>query len=303
MTAIPLYRGMVNTWECDVNGHMNVQFYLGKTGEGMPHLRNAIGLTPEVIGATGRSYAAIKALIRYRQEVHAGDPLSVEARIVEVTDKTITIVADMVRDSDGKLSARVELTVIAFDLKRRRAMTWAPEQRQRLDALLTEPPPALRPPGTGGSATPPAGVSPRAPLLTAQSSVKSWECDELGHFSAQFYMDRVTDSVSHMLAAMGLDPASRAERGVVTGALEYDIRFRRELRAGEVVTLHSGLLGLGDKTFRAGHVMREALGGKVCATFDSIGVCIDTRARRAVPFPDDLRERASGLFIAWPPEN
>ncbi|MEQ9641012.1 MAG: thioesterase family protein [Alphaproteobacteria bacterium] len=303
MTAIALYRGMVNTWECDVNGHMNVQFYLAKTGEGMPHLRQAIGLTPAVIADTGRSYAAIKALVRYRQEVHAGDPLHVEATIVEATDKTMTIVADMTRSSDGKLSARVELTAIAFDLTARRAMAWAPEQRERIDALLSERPAELRAPGTGGPSTPPDGASPRAPLLSAQSSVKAWECDELGHFSAHFYMDRVTDSVSHMLAAMGLDPASRAERGVVTGALEYDIRFRRELRAGEVVTLHSGLLGLGEKTFRAGHVMREAGSGKVCATFDSIGVCIDSKARRAVRFPDDLRDRAAGLFIDWPPES
>ncbi len=303
MTAIPLYRGMVNTWECDVNGHMNVQFYLGKTGEGMPHLRNAIGLTPAVIAETGRSYAAIKAMVYYRQEVHAGDPLHIDARLVEASDKTMTIVADLMRSSDGKLSARVELTVIAFDLNARRAMAWAPEQRERIDALLSDRPADLRAPGTGGPSSPPAGVSLRGPLMTAQSAVKSWECDELGHFSAQFYLDRVSDAVSHMLAAMGLDPASRAERNVVTGALEYDIRFRRELHAGEVMTLHSGLLGLGNKTFRAGHILREANSGKICATFDSIGVCIDATARRAVRYPDDLRDRAAELFIAWPPEN
>ena len=34
-----VWRGGVNTWECDEMGHMNVRFYLAKAMEGLPHFQ------------------------------------------------------------------------------------------------------------------------------------------------------------------------------------------------------------------------------------------------------------------------
>lgn len=302
MTVLELYRGNTETWECDVNGHMNVQFYTGKTGAGMAHLRNAIGLTPDVIAATGRIYAAVEARINYLAELHAGDGLHVEARIVDAGDKTMRFVADVIRSADGLLAARQTLTVVSFDLNTRRAVPWADAQRRRIANLMTEAPAAQRPPSTG-IAVPalPPGIAYAAPQLSARSAVKAWECDELGHMSVQFYMDRVNDAVAHVLNRFGLGAGMRRDNNLGTAALEYTIRFMRELRAGEVMSIESGLLALGERTFRCGHIMREDVSGAVCATFDSVGICIDMQRRRAVPYPDELRQRAAAMYIAWPP--
>lgn len=300
--VLEIYRGTVNSWECDVNGHLNVQFYIGKTSEGMSHLRAAIGLTPQVIAETGRSFAAVEALIHYRQELHAGEPMHVALSVIRMTDKSMTVCADVIRSVDGALAARQEITVVSFDLKSRRSMPWADEQRARIAALLTEPPPLLHESGTGGPSMPPPGIALVEPVLTARSGVAAWECDELGHMSVQFYMDRVSDAVDHIASLLGLTPAERARRNLGTAALEYRIRFFRELRAGEAISMHSGMLGFGGRTFRYGHVLREDAGGRICATFDSVGCCIDMERRQAVPLPDDLRARAAQLFIAWPPQ-
>ena len=41
---IEVYRGSINTWECDEMGHMNVRFYVAKSMEGLAEFAHAVGL-------------------------------------------------------------------------------------------------------------------------------------------------------------------------------------------------------------------------------------------------------------------
>ena len=72
------------------------------------------------------------------------------------------------------------------------------------------------------------------------------------------------------------------------------------MRAGDIYSMHSGLLDVAEKTFRFGHVLVDDCTGTVCATFDAIGCMFDLQARRAMEIPAELREKACQSLIAWP---
>ena len=48
-----VWRGGVNTWECDEMGHMNVRFYVANAMEGLVGLAAALGM-PEAFKTNAR---------------------------------------------------------------------------------------------------------------------------------------------------------------------------------------------------------------------------------------------------------
>ncbi len=298
-----VYRGVANAWECDIMGHLNVQFYTGKTSEAMAHLRAAIGLAPSVIRRDRLSAIAVHARSRYLRELQAGDILFSRAGLLEADEKTLLAHVEIVNAESGEVACEFELRTICFDLDARRAVPWPEAVRARIDGLLTERRSPARPPSTDRPGmAPPPGRALAAPFVSAQGSVMKWECDEFEHMSAQFFVTRASDAVGHVKAAFGLDRASARANDWGTAALEYSIHFLREMKAGDIWRLESGLLDVGRKTFRFGHRLYNVETGGLCATYDAVGCLFDLRTRRSLELPDSLRERVLDHLIAWPPE-
>jgi acyl-CoA thioester hydrolase len=295
-----IYRGVVNSWECDIMGHMNVQFYTGKASEGMAHFRAACGMTPGYIARTGHSMAAVQSLARYVGELHAGDTLHIEAAVTGVGEKTVDLVADIVNSETGRLSCGFDLTCVSFDLNTRSAMPWPADIRQRLEDMRTARRDAPRPPSTGGPGAPAPAGGYIAPFVSCRGSVNSWECDELGHMGARFYMTRAADAIGHVKNRIGMSRTRAQENGWGSAALEYTIQFRRELRAGNSYSMYSGLLDVARKTFRFGHALVNDDNGDICATFDAVGCMFDMQTRKSIEIPDYVRDEASRWIIEWP---
>jgi acyl-CoA thioester hydrolase len=70
---------------------------------------------------------------------------------------------------------------------------------------------------------------------TYRGDVEAWECDAFGHMNIAFYGERFGDAAANLLAGL-----AEARRFRTVGLL---VRYRRELRAGEAITIASGVLG------------------------------------------------------------
>jgi acyl-CoA thioester hydrolase len=81
-------------------------------------------------------------------------------------------------------------------------------------------------------------------------------------------------------------------------AVEQTIQYKRELHAGDIVSVHSVLLEIKDKSVRFAHEMRKADTGEIAAMTTLTAVHFDTVARRACAFPDGVREKAAALLKA-----
>ena len=73
-------------------------------------------------------------------------------------------------------------------------------------------------------------------------------------------------------------------------------QYKRELRAGDIVSVHSVLLEIKDKSVRFVHEMRNVDTGEIAATTTLTAVHFDTVARRACAFPDSVRAKASAML-------
>ena len=78
-------------------------------------------------------------------------------------------------------------------------------------------------------------------------------------------------------------------------AVEQTIQYKRELIAGDIVSVYSAVLEIKDKSLRFSHEMRKADTDEVAATTVLTGVHLDKAARRACAFPDGIREKAAAL--------
>lgn len=294
---VPIYRGGVNAWECDVMGHLNLQFYAAKLSEGLGHLSLTLGLTPD----QGAYLRLRHAFSRYLGELHAGAVLDIRAGVLAVQSDTIDVLAEIVNAESGKVSSSFELRFDNFDPETEKAMPWADGTRQHMTAMITERLDNPRPATVGGP-VPEYSGSLTGPFVSSRGTVDSWNCDSQGRMSFQQYYAIASDGIGTVRHRMGItrDVAKLNQWG--GAALEYDVRLHAPISAGDIYSLRTGLMNLGDKTFRVGHQFVNDSSGELAATFDIVACMFDLKARRAMTIPDDIRAQAETLMITWPPK-
>ena len=133
-------------------------------------------------------------------------------------------------------------------------------------------------------------------MLTYKGTVFPWHCDEMGHMNVMWYVGKFDEATRHFFHELGITPAFVRESKRGMAAVEQTIQYKRELLAGDIVSVHSVLLEIKDKSVRFAHEMRKADTGEIAATTTLTGVHLDTVARRACAFPDSIRQKATALL-------
>jgi acyl-CoA thioester hydrolase len=134
--------------------------------------------------------------------------------------------------------------------------------------------------------------------LTYRGTVYPWHCDHVGHMNVMWYVGKFDEATWHLFAAIGLTPAFLRDNGRGMVAVEQSIAYRRELHAGDIVSVYSRILEVKDKAIRFEHEMRKDDTGEVAATTVLTALHLDTAARKACPFPAEVREKAATLTDA-----
>ena len=129
-------------------------------------------------------------------------------------------------------------------------------------------------------------------LETYRGVVYPWHIDQIGHMNVQFYAARFDEATWHFLATIGITPAYLKANGRGMAAVDQHTRYKQELHAGALIRITSELLEIKPKTVRFRHRMYNAETGVEVAVIDMVGVHLDTTARRSVPLPPDILERA-----------
>jgi acyl-CoA thioester hydrolase len=131
--------------------------------------------------------------------------------------------------------------------------------------------------------------------LTYRGTVYPWHCDHMGHMNVMWYVGKFDEATWHLFGALGLTPAFQQENGRGMAAVEQSIAYRRELHAGDIVSVYSRILDIEDKSIRFEHEMRKDDTGEVAATTVLTALHLDTAARTACSLPQDIRQRAGAL--------
>lgn len=136
-------------------------------------------------------------------------------------------------------------------------------------------------------------------VQTYRGVVYPWHCDHMGHMNVMWYVGKFDEATWNLFAQLGVSTGYMKETGSATAAVEQRLQYRKELLAGDTLSIGSGLLEVREKAVVFFHEMRNNESGDVCATCRLVGVHIDSGSRRAKPWPPGFRERASALLRAY----
>ena len=128
--------------------------------------------------------------------------------------------------------------------------------------------------------------------ITYRGTVYPSQCDHMGHMNVMWYVGKFDEASWQFFATIGFTPSRLRAEGRGLAAVEQHIEYKRELHAGDIVTVRTELLEVRDKAIRFVHEMRNDDTGEIAATTVLVGVHLDMTSRRACRLPADVLERA-----------
>jgi len=137
-------------------------------------------------------------------------------------------------------------------------------------------------------------------LQTYRGVVYPWHCDHVGHMNVMHYVGKFDEATWFLLNHIGLTRTFLATNGRGMAAVEQRIAYQRELVPGDIVAVRTGTLEIRDRVIRFVHEMRNATSGEVAAIVANTAVHLDTVARRATVFPDDVKSAARAHIVDFP---
>jgi len=135
------------------------------------------------------------------------------------------------------------------------------------------------------------------PPVTYRGVVYPWQCDHMGHMNVMWYVGKFDEATWQYFAMLGLSPSALRGEHRGMAAVQQNITYRRELRAGDVVSVRTELLEVREKTIRFRHEMQNDETGEVAATAELTGVHMDTVRRKACALPEAVLGRARSWVV------
>lgn len=134
---------------------------------------------------------------------------------------------------------------------------------------------------------------------TYRGTVYPRHLDHMDHMNVAYYVEKFDEGVWHLFASIGLTPSYMRAKNRGMAAVEMNIRYLRELCAGDLVVVRSGIVKVTGKSL---HMVQEMLNGEtgeLVALETAVAVHLDREARRATPFPEDIAARAQASRIDY----
>jgi len=133
--------------------------------------------------------------------------------------------------------------------------------------------------------------------LTYRGTVYPWHCDHMGHMNVMWYTGKFDEASWFLMGQAGLSRSVRQARNCGLAAVQQNITYKRELLAGDLITITSGILDIEEKTVRVFHEMRNEDTNEIAAFNIVTGVYMDMASRRSCPIPPDIRESIENLRV------
>lgn len=311
---IELYRGMVNTWECDEMGHMNVRFYVAKQMEGLAIMVPHLGLSRCFRPRATTTIIPADQHIRFMKEVHPGRPLVMEGGVLKVEDNRVLIYQELKHAISGETAASFRTWMVHIEAKTGKAFPWRQKTLDAFASLMVTPPDHTAPRSIDFDTRPAPSSAIVLDLpdslgipVIGRGCVPIHHCDSHGRMTPEHFIGRVSDSVPNLLTAWRDEVAEAAKakgQDIKTGAavLEYRLVYRRWPEAGDILEVRTGLGAVQSKVHSLVHWVTNPISGKVYCTSEAVAVTFDINTRKVIAADPEhmtlLEERVpKGLII------
>ncbi|MCB1448560.1 MAG: acyl-ACP thioesterase [Nitratireductor sp.] len=275
ISSLPItHRSFVNTWECDENRHMNVQFYF-----------RAFQQASEVLAlsATGNNPAARTAIVRhvrYHRELVEGRPIVVRSGHV-AEGKFAGSILHLLEDGESGMLAATALDQPGYKVGR---MEIAPEE-DWTNAL-----PRGIQPGPLGPEDIEAMLESGRAITSHAAILRNFETGPDGDLLANAIISRFTDGAPHVWTHAGIATKWLSETNQGRVAVEMKLTRLARSSEGRALSLVSWIGDMGEKTFSIRHQLQDMMSGEAIASGEVRCLVMDLTTRRAVPVPHFARD-------------
>lgn len=274
--GIETSRRFVNTWECDENAHLNVQFYYQYFEDAHVHFWFEAGWP-----AAKELPATQTHLVRFHGELHEGDLTFIRSHLV-ATDDGFALCHLMYNAETDNLSATC----------------WCPLADKNIaaeipDAPVLDSPDLARPrsldlapiPTVSREAAAQAGF-----IQTYRAVIKQIDCDWRGNATTRSLTGFQSDAAGHFWSHVGLTQNWLETNNYGRVAMESRISMLTDIQPGTPLLIMTALVGHARKTLTFRHYIFDVASGTQIAVAEITGVAIDLEKRRTVEWPDDIVE-------------
>jgi acyl-CoA thioester hydrolase len=112
-----------------------------------------------------------------------------------------------------------------------------------------------------------------------------------------WYVAKFDEACWHLLSWLGMSSSRMRTDRVGMAAVEQRIEYKREVFAGDLVSIRSKILDVKEKSVRMQHEMTNDETNEVVATMEVVGIHLNFPTRKSCPLPADLRDRASAMIV------
>jgi acyl-CoA thioester hydrolase len=290
--GVEVWRGGVNTWECDEMGHMNVRFYLAAANEGMANLAALMGMPRAFTPGASSTLLLQEHHVRFLKEARPGAGLVMTGGVLAMGENTATLLL-LLFHASGEPAAAITAKVVHVTPRDMRPFPWTRAAREMAPKLMIQAPDFAQP-----RSVPQDPVTTGASLKAADAlgldraatgAVTPADCDVFGRMLPEQVLARIYASVGHILrgsqdAMLKAQPDLEGRLG--GAAVEYRVIYHAWPGAGERLEMRSGHRDLTPKYRRVIHWLLDPTSGRPWATAEMVSLFLDLKARRSLTVAD-----------------
>ncbi len=302
--GVEIWRGGVNTWECDEMGHMNVRFYVTRAMEGLSGLAALLGLPRAFAPGAGATLLTRDMHIRFLRECRAGDALHMTGGVVDMGEHEARLLQLLIHSRSGEIAATFQTVAAHVTPGETRAFPWPNRTRDRAKKLTIEVPKEAQ-----ARSLDLGPLASKASLQRAEKlglprislgAIGLTDIDIFGRMRVEQFIGRVSDGIPSLVGGVRDIVAGHAEpkpKRFGGAVLEYRLIHFDWPRAGDRVEIRSGLAGVDGRTQRVVHWLLDPETGKAWGTSVATAITFDLDARKIVPVSDKAQKALSKHIV------
>ena len=302
-----LHESVVLPSEIDALGHLNVRHYLARMDRGIRTLLERQDIT--VAGSTVAR--RVDTYSRFRREQFEGAKLHTQGGTLGLTENGLQCYVEIQNSESGDVAASFIATIALVDVETQRPLPFPSALEATASEFAVEVPRygrprslTLTPPRTDVDAETLDELVPETGATgmmsgKRQAIVLAEDVDENGWLRED--IDVMFLPFIRQVEAGGPPPGppvfeSKDGRRIGIAMMETrNLRYRQP-REGDELRYFGADIAITEKS-RHSRRWAFAANGQLLGISDSVGVCIDLDARRAVDMPEDLRETAEANLL------
>lgn len=280
MASLETLLSFVNTWECDENDHLNVQFYFSKFEEADRQFRMMTGFSEALVGARRVRH------VRYHVELVAASLITVKSYVAFDGPHMFSVVHEMIEGSTGEVCATAIDGYTPNPSSAKQLRTRFKEVEENISKAAV--PRGISPSPFSGKPTIDDLIKSGA-LVTGRATVLPRNLNAEQKAEDAFALSCFSDAAAHVWERTPMNTAwlDKNEYGRV--ALEQKLSWISPLKVGDMVQVISTITGVQDKTFTIRHHLFESRTKRLAAVCDQVSISMDLDSRKTVPMTEDIR--------------